>query len=478
MNTLLNFSLIKTITNGQWIAKPENPDDVVQGGAFDTRALGEAEIFFAWKGDNSDGHRYLDKLAGSQVKLAVVEQSVPRQPGLAILKVSDSLKALHQMAEYLAKRFAGKIVNITGSSGKTTTKTWLTHLLKDRFNLLTNPGSFNNQIGCPITILSMTAEHDLMILEMGASELGDLDLLSSIAPADVALLLNVGHAHLGKFGSLENTYRAKAEIFSHMRNGATAILPHGDLKLQPYMPEGPRLTFGDQSPDFSYRVVSVESGNFRQLINFKGRLGEKEIVVGQLGSYVGELLSAICAVCYRLGLVWPDIESKLKSIPQEKGRSTFLKGANGALLLDDTYNANPESVINMLNTISTLGVKRSIGVVGNLAELEENLSESADIIIESIPEGLTHLYMSGETGEILMPLIQKGRPELDIHFVSSIQKMIDRIKPLMNSETVIGIKGSRSAHMERVLLGLMEQEFTCSLNRCPRLNRCEICDQL
>ncbi len=476
MNDLLCFSLIEKITSGEWLAPPPDFDVQLSGGAFDTRSLGQAEIFFAWKGDNSDGHQYLQQLEGSRIKLAIVEQAVPPLNGIAILKVPQTLEALHQLANHLALGFEGKIVNITGSSGKTTTKTWLTHILEDRFNLLSNPGSFNNHIGCPITILFMNATHNLMILEMGSSGLGELDLLSSIAPADIALLLNVGHAHLGKFGSIENTYQAKTEIFNHRRGEAVSIVPGGDQKLATHLQNEPTHTFGRRSDEFSYRIQFVDTQNMSQTIVFQTPLGEKSVVVGQLGNYVGELLSAILAVCFNLGLTWEEVEARLVSLPQEKGRSTFFKGINGSLLLDDTYNANPESMINMLETICSADAEQCIGVVGNLAELEEDLSESAEFILSNLPDRLTALFLSGESGKILIPLIQKRFPELQTEFASSVTEMIDILKPLMNSRTVVGIKGSRSSHMERVIFGLMEKRFTCFLDRCSRLNRCNVCD--
>lgn len=478
MNKLLSFSLIEQITRGQWLVPPQDPDRKLSGGAFDTRSLGSAEIFFAWKGENSDGHRYLHHLKDSDIKLAVVEQTVSSPPDVATLKVPDSLKALHQLAGFLACHFQGKIINITGSSGKTTTKTWLTHILKDHFNLLSNPGSFNNHIGCPITILSLEANQDLMVLEMGSSGLGELELLSGIAPADIVLLLNVGHAHLGKFGSLENTYRAKTEIFAHRREGAISILPYGDHRIDSFLPVGQVQRFGLNSPAFSFRIMRVDSDRFAQEIAFQTPWGEKTVEVNQLGNYVGELLSAILAVCFNLGLEWQDVEESLASLPQEKGRSTFVKGVNGALLLDDTYNANPESMINMLQTICALKMEQRIGIVGNLAELESNLSESADFILSNLPESLTMLLLSGDSAEILVPLIQTHRPGLKTVFVHSISEIIEQVKPLLDNRTIVGIKGSRSSHMERVLYGLMEKRFSCYLERCGRLNRCDVCEQL
>lgn len=476
MNQILTFSRIQSLTNGQWLSLPQHPEQTIRGGAFDTRHLGDAEIFFAWKGEQSDGHAYLQHLAGSGIKLAIVEKDVSVPEGPAVLKVSSSLQALHQLAAWLVEGFNGSVVTITGSSGKTTTKTWLTHILRDHFDLLSNPGSFNNQIGCPMTILSLSEEHELLLLEMGTSGPGELDLLSRIAPADIAVLLNVGHAHLGKFGSLENIYRAKTEIFHYRRNHALAVVPFGDKRLKPYLPTGRICYFGQQAPAFSYQIDHVDSRHLSQTIRFETPEGSESVTVNHPGRYVGELLSAALAVCYHLGLGWRDVKPQLSSLPQEKGRATFVTGINGALLLDDTYNANPESMINMLDTICALEMEQCIGVVGNLAELEQDMRESAGFIVSRLPKKLTALILSGDSARILVPAIQAQRPDLRVIRADAVTEIIDQLRPNLTSQTVVGIKGSRSAHMERVLLGLTGQGFNCLLERCTRLNRCDICE--
>ena len=188
MNELLTYGKIHQLTQGTWLTAPANASQTLRSGAFDTRALGKAEIFFTWGGE-SDAHQYLNQLTNSNIRLAIVEKSVPPLGNIAILKVKNSLEALHVLASYLAKSFKGKIITITGSSGKTTAKSWLSHILKHKFHLLHNIGSFNNQIGCPITILDLDTDHDIIVLEMGTSGLGELESLSAIAPADVSMLL-------------------------------------------------------------------------------------------------------------------------------------------------------------------------------------------------------------------------------------------------------------------------------------------------
>lgn len=478
VNRLLTFERIREISGGSWLQEPENGDETLQGGAFDTRQLGSADIFFAWKGENSDGHDYLNMLLNTGIRLIIAERDVPRVGDIAALKVENSQKALQLMAKELVRGFEGKIVTITGSSGKTTTKEWLRHLLEGKREFITNHGSFNNHIGCPITLLNLGSHHELLILEMGTSGLGELELLTSLVPAHISVLLNVGYAHLGKFGSPDNVYRAKSEIFSHQAADAVSIIPFGDDRLASFLPARTYTTFGQGSPDFSWQHIKTDPLNRCQTLSFSSPFGEHAVTVNQLGSFAGDLLSAILAVSYHLGLTWEEIEPRLQSLPQEKGRAVFLKGINDVMILDDTYNANPQSVIGMLKTISSLDAERIIAVVGNLAELEEGMAESSVYILENFPAEITDLVLSGETGEILFPLIQERFPNTRTCFIESPLEIVQYLLPLAGRESVIGVKASRSSHFERIVHGLQGNPFSCNLVRCGKLPMCGTCPSL
>jgi UDP-N-acetylmuramoyl-tripeptide--D-alanyl-D-alanine ligase len=472
MNQLLNFSIIQELTEGEWLTVPDDSTRFLRGGAFDTRNLGEAEIFFAWKGENSDGHRYLEQLKKTRISLAIVEQEVVPVEGLAILKVDSSLQALHKLARWLIQHYEGKLVSITGSSGKTTAKSWLNHIVTDYFKLLSNTGSFNNQIGCPITILNLKPDTDLVILEMGTSGLGELELLSSIAPADISILLNVGHAHLGKFGSRAQIYKAKNEIFSHLKKDGLALIPEHDPKIKKLLKHPHKLCFGAGADIFNWK--KGEAGK----IKFGTNEGVKEVLVNVIGPHVGEVLSGLIAICFQLKLNWQDIEARLHNLPQEKGRGKFLEGKMGSVLLDDTYNANPESVINMLETICQLEKEQYIGIVGNLAEMDDNLEQSAEVILANIPTKLTHLFIGGETGRFLFKSISSRYPKLKLFLIDQLDTALKELEEIISSQTVVGVKGSRSSHMERFLYLLQGKSCNCLLQYCPKLMMCQECEQL
>ena len=484
---MLTLLKVQELTCGTWIVPPTNPLAKIKGGAFDTRNLGNAEIFFAWKGENSDGHLYLNRLGSSQqvsqIQLIVVEQELtPAQrkelPLCAVLLVPSSLKALHQMAAWLAQNFSGKIITLTGSSGKTTTKSWLGHLLSNKFRVLQNPKSFNNHIGCPITILDLVPEHEILLLEMGTSGLGELELLSSIVPADITVLLNVGHAHLGKFGSQENIYRAKMEIFTHQRPYAISVLPWSDPRKGKFPRDGDWVLFGQGAPQFSWNPENSFVTEEGQQIEFLTPWGRKIAKLNQLGAHVGQLFSAIIAVAYHLQMTWEEISPYLFSLPEDKGRSLLRKGHKKAKILDDSYNANPESIVNMFQTLEMIQSEETIAVLGNLAELEEGLEESAEIILKGIPETLGHLYLGGESGKILNSKIREQYPKLRLTNFEQIDEIIEILQEELSPTTVIGIKGSRSAHMERLVLALTESKPRCPLKICGKMMHCKECPEV
>ncbi|MCP4296973.1 MAG: hypothetical protein GY786_15325 [Proteobacteria bacterium] len=206
--------------------------------------------------------------------------------------------------------------------------------------------------------------------------------------------------------------------------------------------------------------------------------GEKEVTLNVIGPHVGEVLSGLIAICYELGLVWKEIKERLTNLPQEKGRSRFLTGIDESTLLDDTYNANPESVINMLQTICSLDKEVYIGVVGNLAEMDEGLQDSAQLIVDRIPVNLTHLFLGGETGKILLPIIQNNHPQLKLYYIDDLERCFSILTSMTTKNTVIGIKGSRTSHMERLIMLLCGKSCNCYLPSCTKLMNCSNCDQL
>ena len=470
MNSLLTYQDIQKVTSGHWLTEPSDFSKPLYAAAFDSRDLAGAEIFFTLPGER-DAHQFLPKLAGSSIRLVLVTQEVPPIEGAAILMVADALKALHDLARFQSKRFQGKIIALTGSSGKTTAKSWLLHLLLPYFKVIANQGSFNNHIGCPLTILGIKQDTEILILEMGTNGMGELELLSDIAPADYTLLLNVGHAHVGMFGSLENTYLAKMEIFSQQRPGGLAILPAEDPKLMELSQGLHRSTFGREDGNYRYELLDQQPN--LQRIRLSRPKGTREFEVKLAGQHVPITLSALMVILDDLG-IWEKLPEQLK-LPIEKGRGVLLQSGAGATLYDDTYNANPESLVNMLQSLMRIPGGLHLAVIGNMGELDDGLMDSAQVILEGIPKDLDQLFLIGQTGQTLAPLIQEAHPQILVRYFETLRSLIEEVRKLDQEGAVIGVKGSRSSHMERVILALQGRNILCLQPYCGHLMMCSAC---
>ena len=198
----------------------------VSGVSTDSRTINPGDMFIALAGENFDGHDFIDKAIEKGAVLAVT-QRLPKRCKIPYILVEDTLKALQDIAAYYRSKFNIPVVAITGSSGKTTTKDMVASVLSQKYNVLKTEGNFNNAIGLPLTLLKLQYSHQIAVLEMGMSSLGEISLLSNIARPGIGVISNVGLTHIEKLGSRENILRAKLEMFSYFNSDSTAVI-NGD----------------------------------------------------------------------------------------------------------------------------------------------------------------------------------------------------------------------------------------------------------
>ena len=501
---MLTLAEAAQCTGGEWISQPLPPQTPLRGGAFDTRDLGQAQIFFALAGEGAgaDGHDHLPKLAGTGIQLAVVSRAV-EIPGFAgaVLRVPDTLAAMAHMARHVVQKHAPRVVAVTGSFGKTTAKEEIAWVLSGAEwgpdAVLKSPGSHNNEIGIPITLLGLGPEHTVCVLEYSARKEGDIAYLCGIAPPDVALLLAVGHAHIGVFGGLEQIYRAKGEIFTHMAPGGLALAGSADPRLrtlagsarvQTFGPtaghtagEGTGENAGEIAVDFAAEEITLD-GEGRQV--FTGvcaadgtRLPLRASLPGPHGC---EPVLAAWAVARALGLPDDVVTNRAGGAPAQKGRLRVLKASGGAALLDDCYNASPETIINLIQTLKARPERDKVLVLGPLAELEEGLGETARRIAAALTAPLGRCIMHDPRSDALyrqvLEHLPSGAPEMA--FTASQTDLVANLKGLDAPGRVVGIKGARSAHMERAVAALQGTHVACTRHPCPWLRYCTDCDRL
>ena len=469
-------------TEGIWLANPLPPETPLRGGGADTRALDDAEIFFALCGENGDGHDHLSRLAGTAARLAVVARDVSI-PGFTgnVLRVADPLAALGSMGAFAVQKYSPDVVAVTGSYGKTTAKEVIAHVLGGSRGVLKTPGSHNNEIGLPLTLLRLDGSQDTAVVEFSARKEGDVAYLGEIAPPRVAVLLAVGTAHIGVFGSREAIYRAKGEIFHHLVPGGLAVVGAEDARLRELAGEHRTVTFGREQGDYRAAEISSDELVRQRFTGLHGgrRLALRSAIPGAHGLYP---ILVAWAVAAELGVPDAEVAERSAFDPVQKGRAVAFTAPGGARLLDDTYNASPETVLNLIATLASMAGEERILVLGHLAELEEGLGETAETIGRALKAPLDRCLVYAPAspdlhGQLAAHAEANGGGCRVVEFSDS-RELIAELRKLDTPGRVIGIKGARSAHMERIVQGLLGAEIACGLETCGLLKSCTDCSEM
>jgi UDP-N-acetylmuramoyl-tripeptide--D-alanyl-D-alanine ligase len=426
-------------------------DVMMTGVSKDTRDIHSGDLYVALKGERFDGHLFVAEAKSSGAVAALVSDSVSLD--VPQVQVEDTRIALGQLAAHWRQiwgqqQAAGKLVGITGSNGKTSVKEMISKVLADHAGasaVLSTKGNLNNDIGMPMTLLELTEQHEFAVIEMGANHVGEIDYLTDIARPDVALVNNVGPAHLEGFGSLENIAKAKAEIYNGLSDEGIAVLNKDDVFApfwEDYCADMGTISFSmvDDSADVYASVI--EADLYRVSVNSE----QAELALKVPGKHnVMNALAAI-AVTYSLGLSLQEITSSLSTFENIQGRLTIKQSADGYQVIDDTYNANPLSVTAAIDVLAGIPGD-TVLVLGDMAELGDDAEKlHAEIGTEAKLAGINALYATGRLSENTVDAFGEN----GAYFKNKNELIKTLKKDLTGSETVL-IKGSRSAAMEEVV---------------------------
>ncbi len=366
---------------GAWPLRPlfERQEGEAVGVSIDSRRIRPGELFIAIRGKRLDGHDFLTQAFRDGAAGAIVEdpQKVPR--GLKpIWYLPDTLKALGDLAKFHRTRFQLPAVAITGSSGKTTTKAMVAHLLSERFNTLANPGTQNNQIGVPLTLLRLEQEHQALVVELGTNQWGEIQRLTEIAQPEVGVVTNIGPAHLETFGDLRGVFKAKGELWETMDSQGIMILNANDPILRVaardlrqrtlwFAAEGFSGFDGQEDgPPIALKATDIRLGaaTLRCRINQRYLL---ELPLPGMHNLMNALAALTCAMV--LGEDLSVAVERLREMPPLAGRLHFHE-QEGVLILDDSYNANPDSLKAALEVFSRIRRPgRKAVLLGDMLEL-------------------------------------------------------------------------------------------------------------
>jgi UDP-N-acetylmuramoyl-tripeptide--D-alanyl-D-alanine ligase len=343
----------------------------------DSRLTVPGELFFAIIGQR-DGHDFVSAAAGRGAVGAVVSGPVSLlAPSFGLIQVDDTIAALQALASSVLADHPVKVVGITGSIGKTTTKEFTAELLSSRLDVLKSRGNFNNQLGLALSLLRLEGRHEVAVLEMGMSAAGELRTLAAIAPPDVAVITNIHPVHLQFFKGMEEIALAKKEILDGAREGATAVV-NGDSPLVMRIAaswKGPRVTFG-LGPACDVRAEDVKRKGFEGLEFLLVYGKEKKPVVFPFinEAYVPDVLAA-AAVCRALGLSLEEIRPKIAGLRPFSMRGVLVELEGGVRLYDDSYNSSPRALEAALKSLGALPAGRKVAVLADMLELGEDERE-------------------------------------------------------------------------------------------------------
>ncbi|HGX93634.1 MAG TPA: UDP-N-acetylmuramoyl-tripeptide--D-alanyl-D-alanine ligase [Candidatus Tenderia sp.] len=427
------------------------------GVSTDTRTLRSGDLFIALDGPNFDAHTLLASARQKGAVAAVVNR--PVDDPLVQLPVADTRLALGCLAAAWRERFNGRLVAITGSNGKTTVKEMVASILSCRGEVLATAGNFNNDIGMPLTLLRLRpAQHHYAVIEMGANHKGEIAYLSRLARPDVALVTNAAAAHLAGFGSLDDVARAKGEIWQGLKPGGVAVINADDR----YADEWNALVAGDKVIHFGLEAdvalkcdagACVARGQFRNQFTLATPLGDVDISLQLTGQHNVTNAMAATAVAIAAGADLAEVAQGLARMRPVKGRLQPRISAWGQLLIDDSYNANPDSVGAAIDVLGQMAGEKIL-VLGDMAELGDGADEQhRQVGALAAQRGVNGLLATG-------PLCRQAVKGFGCHgqWFETKEELIKALASYLakSSDTVtVLVKGSRSAAMEQVIDSLV-----------------------
>ena len=451
-------ALLSEILNAKLIGDATTVVDAINT---DSRQYQHNSLFFALKGENFDAHDYLDK-AISQGAIAVVVERADYSLNVPQLLVANSRLALGDLAKWLRNKINPRTVAMTGSSGKTTVKEMTASILQQTAggadSVLFTQGNFNNDIGVPLTLLRLTEQHKFAVIELGANHQGEIDYTTQITQPNAALVNNVAPAHLEGFGSIEGVASAKGEIYRGLTENGVAILNQQNHYLTLWQNDigcHPVVFFngGDYWAENVQRTLSGSS------FTLHTPQGKTEINLPYLGAHNVSNALAAAALAMNVGASLDDVTLGLTHRSAVKGRLFPIIVSDRLLLLDDTYNANVDSLCAAIDVLKTYSAYRIL-LVGDMKELgAESGARHAQVGEYAQQAGLDLVLSFGNESQLISTATGGKHFDDKNSMISFVSSIIHQQLANNNNVVVLG-KGSRSMHMEDVIYSLKES-FKC-----------------
>lgn len=447
---------------GHLVLTGEYPEP--KGACLDTRCLAKGDLFFALPGEHTDGHQFLLEAQKKGAAGAVVARRPLEFPELTLplIVVHDPAQALSRLATAQRQLFRGPLIAITGSTGKTTTKEMMATLLEEKGPVLKTPGNYNNELGVPLTLLGLQPEHKFVILELGMRALGEIDFLAQICQPDYGVITNLGHTHEELLGSPQKIAQAKAELLAHLPAEGGLVLPFQAKKmLEPWLAQVicPLYWFGGEAEaDFSAKEITVRGKKGLTFTLFSQGVKQGKIKLSFPGKH--NVLNALAAIALgkHLGFSLAELQKGLAGAKPAQMRLEFMAGVGDICVINDAYNANPDSMLAALQVLKEVAQgQRTIGVLGEMYELG-NYTEEGHLLVglAVARQDLAYLVTVGKLGEIIAKGAQQaGLPRERIFVCADKAAALFHLEKIKRPGDHILVKGSRGLKMEEIVAGLL-----------------------
>lgn len=412
----------------------------------DTRAVVENSLFFALKGENFDANKLAAQAIEKGCAYAIIDNAQYAVNEQFIL-VENVLKTLQDLANYHRKKWGKTVIAITGTNGKTTTKELISNVLSKKFNVLYTQGNHNNHIGVPLTLLQLTDNHDIAVVEMGANHLHEIAELCAIAEPNFGLITNVGRAHLEGFGSFEGVMQTKSELYEWIANFGKNIFINKDNKFLLQMADNKnvskkgRIYYSLKNKNTNIYGKAIDCSPFLKM-NIKIGKQNADIQTNMAGTYNAENVLAAACVGNFFGVEIDKIYTSLENYKPTNNRSQYLETQHNKLIVD-AYNANPTSMVEAIKNFDRMKVANKAVILGDMYELgAESPTEHQKIV---------HLLKKCNFDEVFLIGENFAKTNTQFHTFKNTNDFIIYLKDNEIEDFNILIKGSRAVQLEKTL---------------------------
>ncbi len=417
----------------------------------DSRNIHEGALFIPLQGERFDGHAFInDSLEAGAAGCLFARDRTGYLPGKFYIKVNNTQRALRDLARWYKNRFDIPFIGITGSVGKTTTKDMVAAVLGEHFKVLKTEGNLNNEVGLPMTLLRLNSTHEVCVLEMGMNHFGENEYLSNIVEPDVAVITNVGDSHIEFLGSRENILKAKCEIFSHMKKDGLAVL-NGDDELISTLRgnlDFKSVWYG-QSEDVDYRATDLETDGesfLRCKVDTPNHHCHVEIPA--LGDHMVYPALVAGAIGEYFGMSEEEIVRGILHFAPTKMRMNIYRRQDNIMILDDTYNANPQSMRAAIEILATGKGTTKIAVLGDMFELGPLAPMLHAGVGECVAKsGIDYLVCAGELSKHIADAAE-GEGMREVYWRPNKKEALTVLEQIVKPDCTVLVKASRGMAFE------------------------------